>query len=96
MTSRFHPDAVALFASSLPIENSRLRVLGPADMVLHSTVHVFNDEVSNPFRDLSDLDLLLCRFAEQPAFWDELLSGTDLHELRRRERFERKPQEVEA
>src|SRR5438876_7969208 len=74
LTSRFHPDAAALLAASQPLDNPRLRVLGPADMVLHSTVHVFNDEVSHPFRDLSDLDLLLRHFGERPDFWDELLA----------------------
>ena len=83
LTSRFHPDAVALFAASQPLDNPRLRVLGPADMVLHSTVHVFNDEVSNPLRDLFDLDLLLRHFGQRPGFWDELLSRAELHGLRR-------------
>jgi len=83
LTSRFHPDAAALFAASLPLDNPRLRVLGPADMVLHSTVHVFNDEVSNPFRDLSDLHLLLLHFGKRAGFWDELLARAELHGLRR-------------
>jgi len=82
-TSRFRPDAAALFAASLPLDNPRLRVLGPADMVLHSGVHVFNDEVSDPFRDLTDLHLLLCHFGERPGFWDELLARAEVHGLRR-------------
>jgi hypothetical protein len=83
LTSRFHPDASALFAASQPLDDPRLRVLGPADMVLHSTVHVFNDEVSNPFRDLFDLDLLLRHFGQRAGFWDELLARAELHGLRR-------------
>lgn len=83
LTSRFHPDAAALLAASQPVDTPRLRVLGPADMVLHSTVHVFNDEVSHPFRDLSDLHLLLCHFGESAGFWDELLARAELHGLRR-------------
>jgi hypothetical protein len=83
LTSRFHPIAPALFAAAQPIDNSRLRVLGPPDMVLHSTVHVFNDEVTNPLRDLSDLHLLLCHFAQRPGFWEDLLARAELHGLRR-------------
>ncbi len=83
LTSRFFPDAAALLAASLPLDNPRLRILAPADMVLHSTVHVFNDEVSNPLRDLSDLHLLLTHFGERPGFWDELVARADLHGLRR-------------
>lgn len=83
LTSRFHPDAAALFAASRPLDNPRLRVLGPADMVLHSTVHVFNDEVGDPLRDLSDLHVLLLHFGARPEFWDELLARAELHGLRR-------------
>jgi hypothetical protein len=83
LTSRFHPDAAALLAASLPLDNPRLRVLGPADMVLHSTVHVFNDEVGNPFRDLVDLHNLLCHFGARPGFWDELIARSGLHGLGR-------------
>jgi hypothetical protein len=83
LTSRFYPDAAALLAASQPLDTPRLRVLAPADMVLHSAVHVFNDEVSNPLRDLSDLHLLLCHFGERPGFWDELLARAGLHGLRR-------------
>ncbi len=81
LTSRFHPDAAALLAASVPLDNPRLRVLGPADMVLHSTVHVFNDEVGNPFRDLVDLHELLCHFGGQPGFWDDLIVRAKLHGL---------------
>jgi hypothetical protein len=83
LTSRFHPVAPALFAAAKPVDGLRLRVLSPADMVLHSTVHVFNDEVTNPLRDLSDLHLLLCEFGERPGFWDELLARAEMHGLRR-------------
>jgi hypothetical protein len=83
LTGRFRPDAAALLAASRPLGNPRLRVLGSADMVLHSTLHVFNDEVSNPFRDLFDLHELLCHFGARPDFWNELLARAELHGLRR-------------
>lgn len=83
LTSRVHPDAGALIAASVPLADSRLRVLGPADMVLHSTVHLFNDEVGKPLRDLFDLRDLLIHFGAQEGFWDELLDRARLHGLGR-------------
>ena len=78
-TSRVSPDAAALFAASVPVEGTRLRTLAPADMVLHSAIHLFNDEVGKRLRDLFDLHELLCCFAGRPGFWDELLSRAQLH-----------------
>ena len=83
LTSRVHPDAAALFAASVPLDGSRLRVLGPADMVLHSTVHLFNDDVGKPLRDLLDLDDLLRHFGPRPGFWDELAARARRHGLGR-------------
>lgn len=51
-----------------------VRVLAPVDMVLHSATHLFyNEEFSHGLRDMSDLDLLLRHFSQQPDFWNELL-----------------------
>jgi len=83
LTSRVRPDAAALFAASLPLADPRLRVLAPADMVLHSGVHLFNDEVGSPLRDLFDLHDLLGHFGSSPGFWDELLERSRLHGLQR-------------
>lgn len=83
LTSRLRPDAAALFADSVPLADPRLRVLAPADIVLHSGVHLFNDEVGSPLRDLFDLHDLLCHFGEDPAFWDRLLDRSRLHGLQR-------------
>ena len=82
-TSRVRPDPEALLLASVPLANSPLRVLGPADMVLHSALHLFNDEVGRPLRDLLDLHDLLCHFGSRPAFWDELLSHAQVHGLGR-------------
>ena len=83
LTSRVHPDAAAILAASLPLSDPRLRVMAPADMVLHSAVHLFNDEVSMPLRDLFDLHDLLCHFGPDPVFWDRLLERARLHGLQR-------------
>ncbi|HTS53573.1 MAG TPA: nucleotidyltransferase family protein, partial [Burkholderiales bacterium] len=82
-TSRMRPDPEALLLTSVALANSRLRVLAPADMVLHSTLHLFNDEVGAPLRDLLDLHDLLCHFGTRTEFWDELLSHAQLHGLGR-------------
>lgn len=83
LTSRVHPDAEALVAACQPLADARLRVLGPADMVLHSAVHLFNDEVGKPLRDLFDLDELLRHFGARGGFWTELVDRARLHGLGR-------------
>jgi hypothetical protein len=73
-TARLKPSSEKLLAASRPITGEdRLRVLAPADMVLHSAAHLFhNEELSHGLRDLGDLDSLLRHFGGQPGFWDEL------------------------
>lgn len=83
LTSRFRPNAAALLAASEPLGDSRLRVLSPADMVLHSTVHLFNDDVGQPLRDLLDQHGLLEHFGARPDFWEDLLVRARLHGLGR-------------
>lgn len=83
LTSRVHPDAGAILADSLALGDGRLRVMAPADMVLHSAVHLFNDEVSMPLRDLLDLHDLLLHFGAEPGFWDTLVARAPLHGLQR-------------
>lgn len=74
-TARLKPDSGKLWPASRPMAESKvLRLLAPADMVLHSAVHLFcNEEFSNGLRDLVDLDSLLQHFAQQPGFWDGLV-----------------------
>jgi hypothetical protein len=81
--ARAHPDADALVAASVPLADPRLRVLSPADMVLHGAYHLFSDEVAHPLRDLFDLHDLLGRFGDQPSFWDTLVARARLHGLGR-------------
>jgi len=74
-TARLKPESTKLLASSRPIApaDPRLRVLAPADMVLHSATHLFfNEELGNGLRDLVDLDSLLRHYGEKAGFWQEL------------------------
>jgi len=73
-TARLKPDSGKLLSSSRQLPGwQRLRVLSPADMVVHSAVHLFfNEEFSNGLRDLADLDALLRHFSGSPAFWPTL------------------------
>lgn len=73
-TARLKPDSAKLLAAAHPLAaEPRLRLLAPADMVLHSATHLFlNEEWSNALRDLADLDSLLRHFGGKTGFWEEL------------------------
>jgi len=73
-TARAPVDAATLATESLPLSHGgRLHILQPADMVLHSAVHLFNDgEFDHGLRDLLDLFDLLSHFGSRPAFWETL------------------------
>ena len=74
LTSRLRPDPEKLLADSLPLADSRLRILQPVDMVLHSAVHLFHDgELANSLRDLVDLTDLFQHFGRHAGFWEELV-----------------------
>ena len=74
LTSRISPDPARLIADSIPLADSRLRILQPVDMVLHSAVHLFHDgEFINGLRDLVDLADLFQHFGKQAGFWEELV-----------------------
>lgn len=71
LTARIRADSERLLqaAQSIP-GRPGLATLAPADMVLHSMLHLLvNDELSHALRDLSDLDLLLRHFGADAAFW---------------------------
>lgn len=74
-TARIKSDASAIIEAALPIEGMQgIRVLAPADMVLHSATHLFfNEEFSHGLRDLSDMDLLLRHFGTEETFWNALV-----------------------
>ena len=80
-SGRLHPDAGKLFAAAVPLENAPLGVLAPADMVLHSAAHLFQDgDLAGGLRDLIDLDDLLRHFGQAQGFWDGLVPrARELH-----------------
>lgn len=73
-TAPIRPDPARLMKAAYPINDTGdLMVLAPADMVLHSAVHLFHDgELDNGLRDLVDIHRLLCHFGSQPSFWTSL------------------------
>lgn len=76
-TSRLRFSAAPLFEAARPLSGwDGVRVLAPADMVLHSAVHLFSGEFDHGLRDLADLDSLLREFAS-PPFWLDLTARAD-------------------
>jgi hypothetical protein len=73
-TAQARPDPARLRAAALPLPGQPgLYVLAPADMVLHSAVHLFHEgEFNHGLRDLFDIHRLLLDFGTLPGFWDEL------------------------
>ena len=81
-TARPTPDARALIADSVALE-SGLRILAPADMVIHAAAHLFADgDLAGGLRNLWDIDRLLRQF-DSAAFRAQLAARADLHQLRR-------------
>lgn len=74
-TSRFKVDGAKLLDQKVEVAGMRnLFVLAPADMVLHSAVHLFQEgDFSHGLRDLLDLNDLLLHFSTAPEFWLQLL-----------------------
>ena len=61
-----------------------LHVPAPSDLVLCAVAQVFHtDGGAQALRDLSDVDVLLRRFAPQPAFWSDLVQRAAELELSR-------------
>ena len=83
-TSRLHPDPRLLLDAARPLGDSRLEVLAPADMVLHTAAHMFQDgELQGDLRDVIDLDGLMRHFSTEAGFWDGLVSRARRLELER-------------
>lgn len=84
-TARLRPDSASLLASAVALrDDPRLRVLAPADMLLHSITHLtHNEEMSHGLRDLSDIALLIDEFAADPDFWSHLMARSGQLGLRR-------------
>lgn len=83
-TGRLKPDSTKLLAAARTLAgHERLKILAPADMVLHSAAHLFlNEELSHGLRDLVDIDALLRHFGNE-AFWLELDERARELDLRR-------------
>jgi hypothetical protein len=72
---RYPVEAAELLAAARPLGGTKLWVLAPADMVLHSATHLFQDgEVDRALRDLTDLDDLLQHYGTDPGFGEQLLA----------------------
>ena len=79
-TDRLCPDPTPLLAAAEPLPGTRLHVLAPADMVLHSIMHGFRGgEFVNGWRDTLDVHELLTHFAATRAdFWNTFADRTRL------------------
>ncbi|MDP8994244.1 MAG: nucleotidyltransferase family protein [Pseudomonadota bacterium] len=82
LTARPRPDAAALIDASVPLDGG-LRILAPADMVVHAAAHLFADgDLAGGLRNLWDIDRLLRQFAaSDAAFWQRLDERARLHQL---------------
>ena len=81
LTARPTPDAAAMIADGLELENG-LRVLAPADMVIHAVAHLFADgDLAGGLRNLWDIDRMLREFAAADGFWPRLAGRARLHQL---------------
>jgi hypothetical protein len=84
LTARPTPDAGALIADSVELENG-LRILSPADIIVHAAAHLLADgDLAGGLRNLWDIDRLLREFAAADAdFWRKLRDRARLHQLER-------------
>jgi len=80
LTARPRPDAAALIADSVLLENG-LRILSPADIIVHAAAHLFADgDLAGGLRNLWDIDRLLREF-DSPDFRRRLEERARLHQL---------------
>jgi len=82
LTARPRPDAAALIEGSVALEGG-LRILSPADMIVHAAAHLFADgDLAGGLRNLWDIDRLL-REWDSPEFRRTLEERARLHQLER-------------
>ena len=82
LTAGRTPDAAALIAESIEIAPG-LRLLSPADMIVHAVAHLLADgDLAGGLRNLWDIDRLLRLFASTPPFWNDLERRAILHQMR--------------
>lgn len=84
-TAALHPDPHKLRAAACKLEGyDDLKLLAPADMLLHSATHLFHGgELEHGLRDLLDIDSLLRDFGRTPGFWPHLQARARELELTR-------------
>jgi Uncharacterised nucleotidyltransferase len=89
LTARLRPQAKDLFEAIIPIPGyHNLYRLGDADLVLHSTTHLFHEgEWGHGLRDLVDLDALLRHFGRDSTFWQRLVERAHILNLLKPLRF---------
>ncbi len=82
LTARPTPDAEALLADSVALDNG-LRTLSPPDMIVHAAAHLIADgDLAGGLRNLWDIDRLLREFAAaDPDFWGKLAGRARRHQL---------------
>lgn len=81
MTARPRPDAASLIADSCALADG-LRVLSPADMIVHAAAHLLADgDLAGGLRNLWDIDRLVREFSRDPAFWSDLARRARIHQL---------------
>ncbi|MDB5699832.1 MAG: hypothetical protein JWL66_31 [Sphingomonadales bacterium] len=79
-TARPTPDAAALITDSVALPNG-LRILCPADMVIHAVAHMFADgDLAGGLRNLWDIDRLVREF-DSDDFWKALSHRSKIHGL---------------
>jgi hypothetical protein len=85
LTSRIKVDPTPLFEAAVSVKGYRVQVPAPADMVLHSAIHLFyGGEFEQGLRDLSDLDFLMREFATRDSgFWQALMTRAEALNLER-------------
>ncbi len=84
LTGRIRPNADALFESAVAVQGSSMRVLSPADQVLHACVHLAQDsDFADRFRDFVDVDALIREYCSAARFWDVLIERAALHGMER-------------
>jgi hypothetical protein len=78
LTGRLKVDAGKLLAAARPVDGlPGVALLGPADLILHNVVHLFQDgDLAHGLRDLADLDDLLRHYGAEPGFWTALAART--------------------
>lgn len=83
VTSRLKPDSRALFEAAVATADPRIKVLAPADMVIHGALHLFYDGAFEMgLRNLVDLEELLRLYGGDEGFWDLLRRRAELHDAR--------------